>query len=437
MKNDIFDGTSIPKAYFKFSLPIVFSMVVSVVYNLADTFFISQTGNTNLVAGVSLCAPVLTFIMAFGNIYGQGGSSLISRLLGMEKGEQVKKISSFCFYAAIATGLLLTVLLLLFQIPVLKLLGATTHTISYAHDYYIVLAFGSVFNILNFVQTNFLRSEGFATDSMIASVGGSIVNIVLDPIFISAMHMEAKGAAIATVLGYLFTDFYCLFVVLKKCRFLSIAPKQIQIPVNQICQIFIIGITAAITNIAQSICLILTNQALLPYGNTHIAAMGIVMKIILIASLILVAFSFGPAPLLGYLLGSGDKVQLKKLLKFCFGFQFSLGLFLTLIIFTQSNFLMSCFLQDSAVITTGVLMIRCQVVTIVLAGFITQMTVLFQSAGKATGSFLLSLSRQGIIFIIVLFIAKHLFGYTGILCAQAAADIFSTLLAIVLYKKYF
>lgn len=177
MNNDLFQGRSIPSTYFKFCLPLVCSMVISIFYNLADTSFVSQTGNTSLVAGVSLCAPLLTLLMAFGNIFGQGGSSLIARLLGTGNTQGVKKVSAFCFYAGILCGVVLTAVLLLFRMPILYMMGATSETFSYASSYYVVLSVGAALNILNFVHPNFLRAEGMAVQAMIASIGGSVVNI--------------------------------------------------------------------------------------------------------------------------------------------------------------------------------------------------------------------------------------------------------------------
>ena len=169
-KNDLFEKAPIPRAYFTFALPVVFSMVVSLVYNMVDTFFIAQTGNTDLVAGVSLSAPVFTLMIALGDIFGLGGSSVISRLFGQKLDKDGKRLSVFCFYGAIACGILVTVLLLLFRGPVLTLLGADRDTITYASQYYTYIALGAPFIIVSYTPLNLLRTEGFATASMVGSI---------------------------------------------------------------------------------------------------------------------------------------------------------------------------------------------------------------------------------------------------------------------------
>ena len=141
--DSIFDLDHLYRTYFKMALPSVFGLMVSVVYNLADTFFIAQSNDTALIAGVSLCAPVFTALMAFGNIYGQGGSSLISRLLGQDDREGTGRVSSFCFYVALTTGVVLAALMMLFRVPLLGILGATAETMPHAEAYYTVLVIGA------------------------------------------------------------------------------------------------------------------------------------------------------------------------------------------------------------------------------------------------------------------------------------------------------
>ena len=185
--DSIFDLDHLYRTYFKMALPSVFGLMVSVVYNLADTFFIAQSNDTALIAGVSLCAPVFTALMAFGNIYGQGGSSLISRLLGQDDREGTGRVSSFCFYVALTTGVVLAALMMLFRVPLLGILGATAETMPHAEAYYTVLAIGAPATVLNFIHSNLVRCEGMATQSMIGSIGGTVINIILDPILITTV----------------------------------------------------------------------------------------------------------------------------------------------------------------------------------------------------------------------------------------------------------
>ena len=302
--DSLFDTRHLYRSYFKMALPVVLGMVVTLVYNLADTFFTAQTNDTDLIAGVSLCAPVFTALMAFGNIYGQGGSSLISRLLGKQDGEGAKRVSSFCFYIALATGIVLAVVLTAFNRPVLTLLGADADTLPHAREYYLVLVVCAPIMVLSFIHSSLVRCEGMSTESMIGTVLGAVINIILDPILISAAGMGAMGAAVATVIGYLCSVLYFLWLLRKKSRCLSVKFSLCRIGVGELRQILGVGVTAALSNLMQSLCIIVINQFLLPYGNDKIAAMGIVLKINMIAQLILTGFAFGGVPLFGYLYGA-------------------------------------------------------------------------------------------------------------------------------------
>lgn len=370
MQSMIFDSNHPVREYFKLSLPVVLSMLVSLIYNLADTFFIGRTNNADLVAGVSLCVPVFTLLMAFGNIYGQGGNSLISRALGKQNHDLVRHISSFCFWGALLTGVGLTFVGLVFSKPILMSLGA-------------------------------------------------------------------QGAAIATVLGYVATDLYFLYVLRKKSSLLSLRWKDRQIARADKKEILGIGASAAITNITQSVCIILMNQCLLPYGNEQIAAMGIVLKVTMIVQLLLTEFAFGGAPLYGYLFGSQNFGTLKKLIRFCVLWMGGLALALSLPLFCFPKALLSVFIQVNTVIEAGATMLRWQCAGMVFGGLVLFFTVLFQTTGKMAPSYILSLSRQGIVFVVVLFVLKSAFGYSGILASQAVADWFSAAIALGLYRSVF
>lgn len=435
MEPKLFQESNIAKAYIRLSLPLVFSMVVTLIYNLADTYFVAQTNDTNLVAGVSLGMPVFTLLMAIGNIFGQGGSSLISRLLGQKDANGVRRVSSFCFYGTIFTGVVIAVAMMAFRMPLLYVIGADAETISHASDYYTCLAIGAPVIMLSFIHSNLLRAEGMSKESMAGTVSGAVVNIVLDPIFISVLGLGASGAAIATVIGYLFADIFFVVIVAKKSGMLSMNLKEIKIPAEYMGQILGIGIPASITNLMQSVSVVLVNHFLLPFGNDKIAAMGIVLKVNMIALLLLIGFAFGGQPLFGYYYGSGDKKRLSELLHFCLRFISVIAAALTAIVFLAAPFLMACFMENESIVQDGTVMLRWQVITMVFVGIVLLMTIIFQSTGKVAGSFILSVSRQGIVFLIVLVIAYSTLGYTGILLSQAVADVLTTLIALVLFKK--
>ena len=402
MENELFEKAPVHKAYFNMALPLVFSMVISLVYNMVDTFFIARTGNTNLVAGVSLGAPMFTAMIALGDIFGLGGSSVIARLFGQRKDEDAKRSRAFCFYGAIICGVIVTVLLLIFRAPMLHLLGADANTYKYASQYYTYLVLGSVFIIVSFTPNNQLRSEGFSKASMEGSVLGAVVNIILDPIFISVLGMGAGGAAIATIIGYIATDAYYVWIYLKKSKKLSIDPGHMHINMQEFRQILAIGIPASITNFMQSFAVTVTNRSLLVYGNNNY--------------------------------GARNKKRLKEILAFCYKFECGLAVILAVILFAGARPLIRVFMKTPEIVDSGVLMLRLQQAGMMFMAVVLVTTCVFQSAGKAMGAFLLSVSRQGVIYGIVIVIASHMIGYHGVLAAQAVSDFLTALMAAILLK---
>ena len=426
----IFDLNHPYRTYFKMTLPSVLGMVVTLIYNLADTYFIAQTNDTAMIAGVSVCAPVFTALMAFGNIYGQGGSSLISRLLGQNDREGTERVSSFCFYISIATGAVLAVLMLLFRVPMLHLLGASAEAYPHAEAYCTVLAIGAPLTVLRFIHSNLVRCEGMATESMIGSMLGTVLNIVLDPILISVLGWGATGAAVATIVGYLCSDVYFLWLLHRKSRCLSVKLSQCRVSAGELQQIMGVGVTAALSNLMQSLVVIVMNQFLLPYGNDKIAAMGIAMKVAMIAQMLLVGFAFGGVPIFGYLYGAGLRGMMKKLIRFCLCFMTALALLLTALVCLNATGWMKIFVEDAGIIATGAEMLRWQACTAAFACVVMLLTVLFQATGKIVPAFVLSLSRQGVVFLVVLVVCVKLFQYQGVLMAQAVADVLSAALAL-------
>ena len=434
MENEIFEKMPVPKAYFKIALPVVIGMVVSLVYNLADTWFIAQTGKTELVAGVSLCAPIFTMMVAFSDIFGLGGSTLISRLLGKKEKEQVAKVSAFAIYGAIGFGILTAVVLLAFRTPILGLLGASADTMEYASAYYFWLALGAPAIILNVVPGNLLRTEGLAESSMICTVIGAVVNIVLDPIFIFQLGMGAGGAALATVLSNIFSDILLLIMMYRKSANLSIRWKDLAVDANMLREVFFIGIPASLTNLTQSLAALLTNRCLVAYGTDKVAAYGIATKVNMVCMLVLVGFAFGAQPALGYCYGAGNQKRLKEFLRFDFLVQVVIAAVYVLVTFALTRTILGVFLQDPQVIDAGILILRALMVSAPAVGLVLVMTTLFQAEGRALPAMILSISRQGVVLVICLYGLRALVGYNGILFAQAASDVITLCIALILLR---
>lgn len=434
--DELFEHTSIRKAYFTLAMPVVLSMTVTLIYNMVDTFFVSQTQNPDLVAGVSQGAPLFTMMIAIGDIFGLGGSSVISRLFGEHRDQTGRFVSGYCFYTSIACGVIVTILMLLFQTPFLHLLGASSTTWKYAREYYLVMGWGAPFVIFGLTPTNILRTEGLAVQSMIASMTGTGINIVLNPIFIFVCGWGAAGSALATVTSTVISDVLMVYYTRYKSQKLTTSIKETKISRHLQWEIYAIGIPASITNLMATFATALTNRYLISYGASSVAAMGIALKISMVTNMIVAGLAFGAQPLIGYTYGAKNEERFNKVIRFDIQVIAGFAILATVLLMIFAPVVIRWFMKDPVVIREGTGMIRWLSSSATLGGIILVFTTMFQSMGKATPAFWLSFSRQGLIFAIVMVLMQHLFGYLGIIAAQPIADVMTFGLSLVLYRLY-
>ncbi len=430
---DIFENAPIPKAVATLALPTMLSMLVTIFYNMADTFFVGQTGDANQVAAVSLAMPVFILIMAVGNIFGVGGSSYISRSLGEGKLEEVKKTSAFCFYIGIVSGLVVMVFFLLAMNIVLKLIGADPNTFDFAKEYLFYVALGSVFIVVSTAFGNIVRAEGAAKVSMTGMMIGTVVNIVLDPIMILTLNMGVAGAAIATIIGNISSTIFYIVYIKKGNTVLSINRHYLKITSRIVRNVVTIGIPASLNSVLMSFSNIILNNLLVSYGNNPVAAMGVAMKANMLVVFIQMGLGMGVQPLIGYCFGSGNINRLKGVMKFSMLCNVIIGTIITVAYFFSADSIVKIFIQDQQVVEYGAKMLKVLMLSGPVIGIMFVFSFSFQAMGKAIQSLILSISRQGFVFLPVVVIANKLFGLDGIVFAQPVADIVSIIIALVMF----
>ncbi len=354
----------------------------------------------------------------------------MSRLLGKKQDQKAGGVSAFCLYASFATGLLFMILLLLFQAPVLKLLGANSDSYVYASDYYTWIAIGTPFIIFSMIPNNQLRAEGLASFGMWGAIAGSVANIILDPLLIFGLHMGAAGAALATTLSNFLSCMLYVVIIRKKCRIMTLSFGQSRISGSYIGEILRIGIPASVTNIMFSLSMLAGNRALEPFGNESIAAMGIAMKINMVSSMTLVGFAFGGLPLLGYCYGAGNRPRFLQTLRFAYLLEAGLGLCFAVSLFFSAPGLLRFFISDHQVVDIGIRILRFMQISSLLAGISLVTICTCQAAGHALGTLTISLCRQGIIYFIMLTVLRLWIGFDGILLAQPASDLITGILSL-------
>lgn len=414
------------------AVPTVISSLVLVIYNMADTFFIGQTHDPLQVAAVSLTNAVFVMYMAIAQLLGIGGSAVISVLLGMGEREKAKSASAFCFYSSLISGAAVGAAIILFMDPLLTILGSRSETYQYSKDYLYYIAIGAPFILLANTFGHAVRGEGASKASMIGGMIGTIINMILDPIFISVFHMGTAGAAIATVLGNLFGCIYYLYFLKAKSHSISLKFEYFRNCGQIAGRVLSVGIPAGINSALMSIATVLLNNELVPYGETAVAAMGIVTKVYLFIVFVHMGISNGIQPLLGYCYGAGNRRRFTGILKFSGVLTIICGSILTIVYLVFSKQIMGIFIDNSEVIQYGVSMLIAASLAGPVLGILFLAINSMQALNRPLPATILSLCRQGLFFIPLLFILNHLFGLNGISYTQTVSDYLAILIAVVM-----
>lgn len=434
---ELFGKAPVKKVYFQLALPVVLGMLTTMIYSLADTMFVAKTGDPNLVAGITIGAPLFTFLLAVADIFGLGGSSVISRLFGEKNYTLSRRVSSFSIYWGILTSIVLTVLLLWFEKPILLILGAKATTYQDAAAFYRVLAVGAFAVVFSVIPQNLIRTEGLAFQAMLASMIGTILAIILDPIFLFGLKMGALGVGIANVTGYLVTDLILVYFIWQRAQYVSLDPRLACLDGRTVKEVIAIGIPSSITNFAQTFGMALLNSSLAVYGAQQVAAMGITQKIYGVVILVIVGFTFGAQPLIGYNYGAKNWSRLKEILHFDMLVQIVYAILVGGVLIIAARPVTGLFMNQPEIVTAGAYMLRATLLTTPLVGLILVYTTVFQSIGNAWAAFAMAVSRQGIIYFIALEILKMTNGYHGIVWAQAVADLITCLCGYLIYRYVF
>ena len=405
----------------KMAIPSVISSLVTVVYNMADTFFVGQTGDPLQVAAVSLTNPIFILFMAVANMLGMGGSALASRALGKNDEQKAKNVSSFVTYFSVLVGIVFCVILLLFQNSLLTLFGANADTLDLAKGYTLYIAIGAPFIIFSAAASFIVRAAGDSKQAMIGNMIGTIINIVLDPVFVSVFNKGAAGAAIATTIANIIACVYYIYYFEKKSKIMSIRPKYFSFGVC--IDICISGLPMALFSSLMSVSTIITNLILADYGNSAIAAAGIVFKANMFVSFLQMGIANGVQPLLGYCVGADNKERFKEVESYTKKCCLLWGFILSALFIVFSRNIISVFINDSETISHGIPLLIGYTLSGPFIGMLFMNMNVLQTLNYPLPATALSLCRQGLLFIPLLYILNMLLGFNGVCIAQSLTDV--------------
>ena len=433
---DIFDGQTVPRVIAKFAVPTILSQMVTLLYNLADTFFVGHTNDPAQVAALTLSFPLFMSLTMIGNLFGIGANSLISRSLGIGDKEKAENTSTFAFYGALAATVLLVSIMSIFISPILNVVGASTESVFVATKSYLTwtVIYGGLPTVATLMLGHFIRAEGNTKQASIGMVLGGVLNIVLDPIFIQGLGMGAAGAGIATFLSNIVSCIYLLTVVFKSTDTVIILNiSKIKFIKGIIKEVILVGIPAAVIIILGSSANMVLTHYMSDYGEVSVAAFGVVQKVGTITIQITIGLTQGIMPLLGFSYGSGNMKRVKEINGWSFGI---LGVYSTLCIILIEIFareLMLSFIAEPETVETGIIFMRIWILCAVGMCFTNLFNCIFQAMGKWFQSLMLSVIRQAVLLIPLLIILNKCFGVYGLVLSQPIADTVALAIGIFMY----
>ncbi len=427
----------IPKIVIKNSIPALIAMIMVMVYNLADTFFLGLTHNDLQVTAVSFATPLFMIFMSLGTLFGVGGTSVISRALGAGSGDYAKKVSSFCMWACVAVGALIMAVLWIFLDGVTVMLGASEESIGLTKTYLRIAIGCGVFSMISNCFSSIVRTEGEAMKAMTGTLIGNLLNIILDPIFILGFRWGVAGAAAATVIGNAVAAGYYILYFCRGRSVLSISPKYFSVKDGILSGVLSVGISASLANLLVSLSSIVVNAQLAGFGSGDmlVAGYGITAKVIMIVTLIGIGIGSGVQPFLGYCYGAKEKERLTKGIRFSALFGLVFCLIVTALCYILAEPIVKVFLTDLTALDSGVHFTRILMSTAWLIGAFAICQNTLQAIGAATPALLASVFRQGVIFIPAVFIMKALIGVDGLIWAQPVADVLSLVIVICMLNR--
>lgn len=423
------------KAVLKLGLPLIAGMMIMVLYNLTDTWFIGRMHDDYQLAAVNLAYPVMMIMIAVSNMVGTGAASLIARSLGASDREKACR--------TLTTGIVLTVINsavvagtgFVFLDAIVKGLGAEMNTAGYTEQYVSILLAGSISLMGNYTFGQLLRSEGSVNYSLIGMIVGTVANIVLDPVFIFGLGLQIRGAAIATVIGNGIGAVMSLQFYVRRKTLLRPAFRYIKPTADIVREIFWVGVPATLETLLTSAAYIVNNNLAVTYGALTVAAMGVSQKILSLGSYIYQGFSAGTQPLMGYNYGAKNYPRMLRVLRAGILIVSGTEFCLMAVYGLAAPALIGMFTQSEEVIRTGSTVLRTMMWILPFVGAVSMSRISFQAMGKPQYAFGITVVRQLLLYIPLLLIFNSVFGFRGLIWAQPLTEMIMMAVSVALLYR--
>ena len=420
----------------KLGLPTTISMLVTSIYNMADSYFVGDIG-TSASGATGVVFGLMAILQAAGFMFGHGAGSVISRKLGAKDIEEARKYSSTSFYSSLTAGFLILIVGMLFLTPLMRLLGSTDTILPYAKIYATCILAAAPAMVSSCVMNNILRYEGRAFFAMIGLTSGGVINIILDALFMRGLGMGILGAGLATTISQYISFMILLSMFIRKKTQSSFALKYACFNRETLSEILTTGLPSLARQGLGSISTMVLNNTAGIYGDAAIAAMSIVSRICMFFFSVCLGIGQGFQPVAGFNFGAKKYSRVKKGFFFTFIFAtIAIGVFAA-VGFVNAQRFVGIFRDDEEVIRIGYIALRAQCAALLFVPFCVCNNMLFQSIGYKFNATLLSTLRNGVCFIPAVVILEYFWGIRGIQTAQAMADVVTFFICIPFTISFF
>jgi len=435
-EKELFETIPVPQAVMTLAIPTVISQVVTMIYNLADTFFIGQLGNPCMVAAISLVSPWFNLLTALGNLFGLGAGSLISRMLGSQNHKDIKYVSAFSIWGGALVTLIFSVGTYFMRQPLLNFLGASPDTYGYAQDYlFWTVVLGGVPTAIGLALGHLLRSEGQTKAASIGMMFGGLLNVALDPVFIFAFHFEVAGAAIATAFSNAASILFFAVQYARLGRRSAVSFHLKYFTLHFAKSIFSVGLASALATVLANTSNMVMVHLASGYGDIPVAAYGIVKRIDQFPLNVSMGLCQGFMPLVGYNYSSGNYRRMREVSVFSWktAIVISACFIICFVVFAPQ--ILHLFIREIQTSELGASFLRvaCLAVPLTSANFLISYTL--QAMGKGIQSAVLTFSRQGLLNIPLLIVMNLIFGLYGMIWTQLVVEAIMLPLSLGMYRR--
>lgn len=425
----------IKKAIAHLSIPMMIGMSAGTIYNVINAYFIGLMNDTAMISAITLGLPIFTVLMAFGNMFGVGGGTFITRLVAKNEDEKAKKVAGYTFYAIIISGILLGIIAFLSIGPIVKLLGADANTLSYTTQYSTTLFTGGFSIILNFALEQIVRSEGASKESMYGMFISVIISTILDVLFILILNMHVYGAALSIILANIASSIYYIWYLETKSENLKGFLHFFKLSLKDQTEIYKIGVSELIQSAFLIVTTLLLNNFSIQHGEGVVASFGIALRIVQIPEFFTMGIVLGVMPLIAYNFSNKNLSRLKESIKYSTLFIFVISVLFAGIVYIFRNQVMHAFSSDTSVLQIGSYILVAMLISTIFNGLTALFMTIYQASGEGIATGIMAIS-QGCLYIPVVITLHYFYGLHGLIWSMTITEITTCLIGIVLFIIY-